>query len=148
MDKKDLKAETYYWIKTNGFTKVEEIYFRNINGCWCVDINHGRVFLSDYKMELIFGKGFAIREVDFDNDIFNLKNENGELSISLLEEFNEKIKGFNYVDVVLDKTNETKNKPMILKYDVHLGIMIASSGQRFRKNLEDVIKEDCFLIFK
>lgn len=69
-----MKNNTYYWIHTKGITHEYIPMHRNHQGSWCFDTQSTRVFISDYKLELLHGKGCILREVDFEKDVEDFKS--------------------------------------------------------------------------
>jgi hypothetical protein len=69
MTKKNIKRKgnTYYWIKTEGYHSVYSPFYYN-GESWKVEINDRTCFISDYKLELLFGKGCIDRMVDLEKD--------------------------------------------------------------------------------
>lgn len=64
-----MKNDIYYWIKVGGIVHKYIPMFRNFEGYWCYDQLSTRVFISDYKLQLLHGKDCIVRPVDFVNDI-------------------------------------------------------------------------------
>lgn len=53
--------------------------FRNVDGNWCYDTQTTRVFISDYKLQLLHGKDCIKREVDFEKDSEPVCNSSQQL---------------------------------------------------------------------
>lgn len=151
MDKKNLKPNTNYWINIAGIEKERDIVYRNHEGSWCLDIGETRKFLSDYKMELIYGKNFVIREVDFlyDTLCLDIKQtafKEPEDQHKLITEFINNMLSYkiDFVEVLYKK--RTGSKDIIGKYDVK-NEQIIFSNNRIKRTLAEVLKEDAFLFF-
>ncbi|AUR87580.1 hypothetical protein NVP1101O_169 [Vibrio phage 1.101.O._10N.261.45.C6] len=74
-----LENNKYYWIKTDGIIHKYVPIYRNNWGSWCVDTESTRVFLSDYKLKLLYGSDCIDREVDFENDLVDMEDEGLQL---------------------------------------------------------------------
>ena len=62
-----MESGKYYWVKTEGYHNEYLPFYFGVDG-WRVEIVDKTVFISTYKLELLFGRGCIKREVDFDKD--------------------------------------------------------------------------------
>ncbi len=62
-----LQPKAYYWVKTEGYHQKHTPLYHSTDG-WRVEINDKTVFISTYKLELLFGKGCVKEMVMFEAD--------------------------------------------------------------------------------
>lgn len=73
------KTDRYYWVKTNGYHASHTPMYLNTDNQWRIEINDTTLFISDYKLELLYGRGCVIREVDFNADLNSAPKQNAFL---------------------------------------------------------------------
>ena len=74
------ETDQFYWVETNGYHQQYTPLYFNKAKQWRVEINDKTVFISEYKLELLFGRGCVKRPVDFEADkatFEEVKNQNG-----------------------------------------------------------------------
>ena len=63
------KGGTFYWVRVDGYDNKYLPIYHNDSSQWRVDIYDRTVFISTYKLQLLFGKNCIQREVDLVNDV-------------------------------------------------------------------------------
>lgn len=66
--------EKYYWVKTAGYHN-EYLPLLYVEKGWIVTVRDETHFLSDYKLELLFGKNCICREINKETDILSIDPE-------------------------------------------------------------------------
>lgn len=102
---KDLNNDTYYWVKTDGYLTKHTAIYRNANGQWRISIDDKVLFISDYKLSLLYGKDCVVRELKEEYDILKIKE-----GTSLPDYFMDTDKG---LELYLKILNEYKNNKYI-----------------------------------
>lgn len=65
---KQKRQAQYYWVKTGGYhSEYTPLYFNGES--WKVSINDRDLFISDYKLELLFGKNSILRAINQETDL-------------------------------------------------------------------------------
>ena len=69
MKKIDLEPGTY-WIHSDEYRHNKNYItaYLNKDSQWKIQVNETTKFISNYAMELVFGRGFVVRKVDFVKD--------------------------------------------------------------------------------
>lgn len=56
-------SKGYYWVKTKGYHReYSPLYFNGTS--WKISINDKDLFISTYKLELLYGRSCVIRAID------------------------------------------------------------------------------------
>lgn len=106
---KDLKCDANYWVKTSGYVNTYTAMYRNKEGSWRINIDDRTLFISDYKLELLYGKNCVVREFDKENDTILLKDGDGIPTILM-----EKEGGVELFAKTLSKMKESRQVQMLL----------------------------------
>jgi hypothetical protein len=68
MKKIELKPNTYYWVKNSGYhAEYIPLYFSGHS--WKLSIRDKDIFISNYKLELLYGKNCILREINHSTDL-------------------------------------------------------------------------------
>lgn len=151
MKKSELKTDTHYWIKDeSAYVNKEKAVYRNVNGCWVLTIGDSPKFLSDYKMELLFGRNFALREVDFEKDVIVLSS--GGIPEALLnketgaEKFVELMTTVGQKHIVQIPLKGDSGGMIVANYSPRTNLVDFAYGS-VEKPFEEILQETGFLFF-
>lgn len=136
MNKIEIKPNSHYWIKTEGITTEHKVISTNPKGLWMVPIFDKTVFLSNYKLELLFGRNCIIREVDFTKDVAYINKDDVS---------DETLKNIREMKTIQINEKTDDGKTTILDYDINNQCYIFSYTTLYKKR-KDAFKKG-ILIF-
>lgn len=70
---KERAGHQYYWIKTNGL-KIKQVPFYFNGSSWKATIDDRDLFISDYKLKLLYGKDCVLRAINEETDLIETKD--------------------------------------------------------------------------
>lgn len=140
---RELNKDTHYWVKTNGYECNYTCIYRNADGSWRISVDDRVLFISDYKLELLYGKNCVLREFNKETDLINLsgnaklpiEDSESEEEIRYFTNFLQTFKKKRQVQILIEQSEELCRDfiatyyPMFNAYDITYGFVKLEKGE-------------------